>query len=168
MATTRRFGGDAGANLFSFLAESSGASIWCAGCFGFEREDMAVSRSGYCDDYDDDNWSTIRYRGMVASAARGKRGQALFKDILIAMNGMTCKRLIAEDLESMDGSVCAIGAAGKLRGVDMSTLDPEARETVAGRFYIADCLVREIVWKNDECGLTNEFEWRDGRRRWRE
>lgn len=109
-----------------------------------------MSRSGYDDDYDYDDWSFAMYRGQVASAARGKRGQALLKDILIAMNGMPCKRLIKDDLERMDGSVCAIGAAGKLRGVDMSNIDPEDAETVAGKFNVADCLAREIVWENDE------------------
>lgn len=115
-----------------------------------------MSRSGYSDDYDDDQWSMIMYRGRVASATRGKRGQALLKDILIAMNAMPSKRLVAHELEAADGAVCAIGAAGKLRGVDMSKLDPEDPETVAGKFDIADCLVREIVWENDECGRRKE------------
>lgn len=109
-----------------------------------------MSRSGYIDDYDDDNGALAMYRGMVASATRGKRGQALLKDILIAMNGMPVKRLIKDDLERMDGSVCAIGAAGKLRGVDMTNVDPEDPHTVAGKFNVAACLAREIVWENDE------------------
>jgi hypothetical protein len=109
-----------------------------------------MSRSGYDDDYGaDDPLALGRYRAMVKSASRGKRGQALFKDILIAMNGMPCKRLIAHDLEH-NGAVCAIGAAGKLRGVDMSKIDPGDAETVAGKFNVADCLAREIVFENDE------------------
>lgn len=56
-----------------------------------------MSRSGYDDDVDD-NWSLIRYRGMVTSAVRGRRGQALLKDILIAMNAMPVKQLIAHDV----------------------------------------------------------------------
>lgn len=124
-----------------------------------------MSRSGYIDDWDEDQWQMIKYRGMVASAARGKRGQALFRDILIAMNGMPVKRLIASELEE-SGAVCAIGAAGKLRGVDMAGLDPEDYSTVAGTFNVADCLAREIVWENDECGYTNE--WIPSERRWRE
>jgi hypothetical protein len=125
-----------------------------------------MSRSGYDDDYDSDG-NFAMYRGMVASATRGKRGQALLKDILIAMNGMPVKHLIKDDLERMDGSVCAIGAAGKLRGVDMTNLDPEDAETVAGRFDISDCLAREIVYMNDDGSCLQEFEWRDGKRRWR-
>lgn len=126
-----------------------------------------MGRSGYYDDFDDENGALAMYRGQVASATRGRRGQALLKDILIALNGMKVKRLIRDDLERMDGSVCAIGAAGKLRGVDMSGLDPEDAEGVASRFNVADCLAREIVWENDECDLTHEIEWRDGKRCWR-
>lgn len=115
-----------------------------------------MSRSGYNEDWDGDQWTMIMYRGRVASAARGKRGQALLKDILIAMNAMPCKRLVAHELEQADGAVCAIGAAGKLRGVDMSKLDPDDPDTVAGQFNVADCLVREIVWENDDCGPRKE------------
>ena len=126
-----------------------------------------MSRSGYSE-YDDDNWAMIKYRGQVASATRGKRGQALLKDILIGMNGMPVKRLIAQELEVADGAVCAIGAAGKLRGVDMGKIDPEDFDTVAGAFDVADCLAREIVWENDECGPRRETpEQRfDRMRRW--
>lgn len=127
-----------------------------------------MSRSGYNDNYcDDEPCQFAMYRGMVASATRGRRGQALLKDILIAMNGMPVKRLVADDLEQADGSVCAIGAAGRLRGVDMSGLDPEDAESVAGRFNIADCLAREIVWMNDENDYTKERVYESGRWRWR-
>jgi hypothetical protein len=122
-----------------------------------------MGRAGYNDDCD--GWELAMYRGQVASATRGKRGQGLLKDILIAMNGMPVKRLVADDLETAEGAVCAIGAAGKLRGVDMSGLDPEDYETVAGRFNVADCLAREIVWENDECG-HHRIEWRNGKRHW--
>lgn len=125
-----------------------------------------MSRSGYNDDCDNDNGAMAMYRGMVASATRGKRGQALLKDILIAMNGMQVKRLIKDDLEQPDGTVCAIGAAGKLRRVDMSGLDPEDSESVAGRFNVADCLAREIVWENDESGWSGEYEFIDGPDYW--
>lgn len=120
-----------------------------------------MSRSGYNNDYDDENGALAMYRGMVASATRGKRGQALFKDILIAMNGMLVKRLVADDLERMDGSVCAIGAAGKLRCIDMTNFDPEDTTTIAGCFNIADCLAREIVYFNDEYSFTGEYEFID-------
>lgn len=108
-----------------------------------------MSRSGYSDDFDFDNWSHIRWRGQVASATRGKRGQAFLRELVEALDAMPEKRLIANDLEHA-GNVCAIGSVGFSRGVDMSALDPHDYDTIAGTFGIAHQLVQEIEWENDE------------------
>jgi len=109
-----------------------------------------MSRSGYSDDsYDYDQWAMICWRGAVASAFKGARGQAFLKEMLAALDALPEPKLIAEDLEAK-GLVCAIGAVGKARGVDMSKLDPEDRETVAGVFGIAPAMVAEIVYTNDD------------------
>jgi len=55
-----------------------------------------VSRSGYSDDLD--NWDLIKWRGQVASATRGKRGQKLLTDLLAALNAMSEHSLIAHEL----------------------------------------------------------------------
>lgn len=107
-----------------------------------------MSRSGYSEDCDND-WSLIMYRGSVRSAMRGKRGQAFFRDLVAALDALPEKKLIAHSL-TRDGAVCAIGALGLRRGVDMETLDPEDAETVAAKFDIAEALAREIVYENDE------------------
>lgn len=57
-----------------------------------------MSRSGYDYDYDVDQWATIRYGGMLASAIRGRRGQGFLRDLAEAMDAMPEKRLIAHDL----------------------------------------------------------------------
>lgn len=109
-----------------------------------------MSRSGYSDAYDrDDQWDLIRWRGAVASAIRGKRGQAFLREMLTALDALESRRLIAGELEKA-GEVCAIGAVGRKRGLDMSKLDPEDRESVAGAFGIAPALAAEIVFENDE------------------
>lgn len=115
-----------------------------------------MSRSGYSDDYD--QWSLIRYRGAVASATRGKRGQAFFTELLAALEAMPDKRLISQEIVAPYGEVCALGALGRARALDMSGLDPEDAETVAGTFGIADALAREVVFMNDEgfWGVTPE------------
>lgn len=113
-----------------------------------------MSRSGY-DDYIDDNWAVIQYRGQVASAMRGKRGQQFLSDLVKALDALPEKRLIAGDLEQ-DGCVCAIGSVGKMRGVEMVGLDPDDAETVASTFDIAHQLAREVVWENDEGGCWKE------------
>jgi hypothetical protein len=126
-----------------------------------------MSRSGYTDDHDS-NWQLIQWRGRVASATRGHRGQAFFREMLAAMDAMPVKRLAAHELVEPDQipcshwgvfeaqSVCAIGAVGKARGIDMSRLDPEDADTVAGKFDIAHALACEIVYMNDECGDWKE------------
>ncbi len=111
-----------------------------------------MSRSGYSDDGE---YIAI-WRGRVASATRGHRGQAFFRALLTALDAMPEKSLIAGELEQPDGQVCAIGALGKARGVDLSKIDPECPEQVAPVFDIAECLAQEVVYMNDEWGRYDE------------
>jgi len=108
-----------------------------------------MSRAGYCDDYDGDNWSHICWRGQVMSTIRGKNGQAFLRELLSALDAMPDKRLIAEDLQSPDGEVCALDSVGRARGIDLAALDPEDYNTLATTFGITHQLVREIENAND-------------------
>jgi hypothetical protein len=112
-----------------------------------------MSRSGYSDDCE--GWDLIRWRGAVASAIRGKRGQAFLRELLAALDALPEKRLIANTLEE-EGAYCAIGSVGRLRGVDMSGVDPEYREQVAQTFGVAEALAAEIMYENDEGGHWKE------------
>lgn len=123
-----------------------------------------MSRSGYSDDYD--NWANIKWRGQVASAIRGKRGQQFLRDLIDALDNLPVKVLITEDLYRGQ-YYCAIGAVGLKRKVNMAGLDPHDTESVAGRFDIADQLVREVVYENDECGWDYGRNGRETpRQRW--
>jgi len=113
-----------------------------------------VSRSGYFEDMDD-QWAHIRWRGAVASAIRGKRGQAFLTEMLAALDALPEKKLVSMELES-GGNVCAIGSVGRARGIDMSAIDPEDYSRVANLFGVAEPLVQEIVWLNDEAGPWKE------------
>jgi len=104
-----------------------------------------MSRSGYTDSGD----NLAMWRGQVASATRGKRGQRFFRELLSALDAMPEKRLIRHALEE-EGEVCAIGALGRAKGVDMTAIDPECPEQVAPVFGIAECLAQEVVYMNDE------------------
>lgn len=127
-----------------------------------------MSRSGYTDDYSDDYWQFIRWRGAVQSALRGKRGQLFLMEMLTALEALPVKRLVAEELVGVDvvtcshwglyecESVCAIGAVGRRRSTDMSAIDPKCYEEVAGKFDIAQAMAQEIVFINDECGDYRE------------
>lgn len=106
-----------------------------------------MSRSGYLDDCD--NWQMIMWRGRVASSIRGKRGQTLLKDLAEALDAMPEKKLIKHELKCSDG-VCALGAVGEKRKMDLHNIDPEDYERVAMEFNIAEPLAREIMYLNDE------------------
>lgn len=118
-----------------------------------------MSRSGYSDDGEDD-LALGRWRGQVASAIRGSRGQAFLRELIEALDALPEKRLIANDLET-GGNVCAIGSVGVKRGVDMSKLDPHDPYGIAGVFGIAHQLVQEIEYMNDEAfyGRSPEERW---------
>jgi len=148
-----------------------GRATYSAATQGVADEDRtvkgcgAMSRSGYYDDCE--SWSLICYRGQVASAIRGKRGQLFLLEMLAALDALPEKKLVASELEAQDGAVCAIGAVGRRRGVDMGKIDPEDSATVAGTFGIADQLAREIVYMNDEVYYSETDEERFARmRRW--
>ena len=109
-----------------------------------------MSRSGYSDDVD--GWQLIQWRGRVASAIRGLRGQELLSGLLTALDAMPVKELIAGDLITESGGVCALGALGVAcgRADEMRAVDPEDYERVARFFNVAEALVREVQYLNDE------------------
>lgn len=145
-----------------------------------------MSRSGLYEDDGDDPLAFGRWRAQVKSATRGKRGQAFLKDMLAALDAMPDKRLIAGDLvfdgspeypypeEHEDiivggdqlvtglgqtvrvGEVCALGALGLARSMDMTGLDQSEPEFVADAFGVAHQLAREVIWVNDENGDRGE------------
>lgn len=119
-----------------------------------------MSRSGYNEDIDN-MWDLIRYRGQVASAIKGKRGQAFLREMIAALDAMPEKRLIAHELRK-GGEVCALGSVGVKRGIELEKLDPDDYDTLSGVFGIAHQLVQEIEFENDEVGSykeTPELRW---------
>lgn len=118
-----------------------------------------MSRSNYTDDCED--WLQYgRWRGRVASAMRGARGQQLLRDLLAALDAMPVKRLIADELVK-DGEFCTLGVLGAKRGIEMEKLDPTDGDQVGGAFGIAPCMAQEIVYVNDEelASATPEDRW---------
>jgi hypothetical protein len=110
-----------------------------------------MSRSGYSDDAE----NVAMWRGAVARASRGKRGQAFLLEMWRAMQALPEPKLVANNLQTADGAVCAIGSVGKARGVDMSKLpteedDDEAHRHIAKAFNIPHALACEIMFMNDE------------------
>lgn len=124
-----------------------------------------MSRSGYTDDYYD-NLAAGRWRGIIKSATRGKRGQAFFRELVAALDAMPERRLIKNDLENQEG-VCALGCLGRQRGLDMSGVDVEAMaddydfSKLGNLFGVAEQLAQEVMWRNDEYRreATPEQRW---------
>jgi len=110
-----------------------------------------MSRSGYSDDCD--GWALIRWRGAVKQAIRGKRGQAFLREALATLDAMPEKKLVADSLhDPVVGQFCTLGAVGAARGMELSAIDPDDRESVAGNFGISEALAAEIMYENDFTG----------------
>lgn len=111
-----------------------------------------MSRSGYVDDLDD--WSMIKWRGAVASAVNGRRGQAFLQDLAAALDAMPDKRLAAGSFKHTNGCHCTLGVLASARGIDTSLFDRDPddldNEAVAESFGIAPSMAREIMFFNDE------------------
>lgn len=126
-----------------------------------------MSRHGYIDDCDDE-LACGRWRGMVASAIRGKRGQAFLRELAAALDAMPDKWLAPESLVTGEGEVCAIGSVLVARGAtvdELRSIDPEDSRVVARAANIAECLAREIMYQNDECIWQDDAQ-DAGRKRW--
>lgn len=123
-----------------------------------------MSRSGYNDDWDEaDQWEQIKWRGQVASAMYGKRGQRMLRDLIKELDAMPIKRLIDKNLQR-EGEVCTLGCLFRARGIDTTLIDgilDYNDEDVAAINGIAKCLniavplAREVMYLNDE-GRRNE------------
>lgn len=107
-----------------------------------------MSRSGYSDDID--NWDLIKWRGQVASAIRGRRGQKLLHELAQAMDAMPVRELYPNELKTADGQFCALGVVGNARGIELEKLDAEDHCAIADAFDIAHQLAQEIAFINDE------------------
>lgn len=108
-----------------------------------------MSRSGYHNETED-YWQWICWRGAVKKAINGKRGQAALKIMLEALDALPEKKLIKNELITPAGEVCAIGSMAPCYGINLVDIDPEDNEKLAEIFNIAECLVQEIEFINDE------------------
>lgn len=122
-----------------------------------------MSRSGYVDDLDP--WPTIMWRGQVASAIRGRRGQAFLRELIAALDALPEKKLISNALED-NGAFCALGAVGHARGIDLSEVDTHDHDQMVSVFGIADQMIREIEYLNDEAFYVSPEERWVAMRKW--
>jgi len=133
-----------------------------------------MSRSGYTDDYDGDCEDGLAlFRGRVANAIKGERGQAFLRELVAALDAMPVKELAADVLVA-DGQCCAIGAVAIARGYDPATLPThdaicDDAEPLANIMGISETLTREIMFWNDDddryrSAVTDATRWTRMRR----
>lgn len=106
-----------------------------------------MSRSGYSDDCDGAELNL--WRGAVNAAIKGKRGQALLRELAEALDAMPVKELISGELQA-DGQFCALGVVGAARGIDLDRGRDMEREVIASMFDIAPALAAEVMYINDD------------------
>ena len=97
----------------------------------------------------------------VSATADEKRAQSwvkIFNDPSAADRYRECY-VTKRPTEYREGDVCALGALGRVRGLDMGDLDPDEPDGVAAAFDIASPLAREIVYMNDDHHETPEQRW---------
>lgn len=122
-----------------------------------------MSRHGYSDNCE----NLAMWRGVIASATRGKRGQAFFKALVDALDAMPVKQLVRAELEDREGSVCALGCLAKAKGVNPGALDTHDWEGLGATFDIAHQLAQEVMFVNDDDWIRESPEDRWFRvRRW--
>lgn len=117
-----------------------------------------MSRHGYSDECE----NYAMWRGIIASASRGKRGQAFFRALLEALDAMPTKELVEGELQTDEGAVCALGCLGKHKGVDLATLDTEDWHQLGDLFDIAPQLAQEVMFVND-----SQYQRANSVERWR-
>lgn len=119
-----------------------------------------MSRSGYSDSFD--GYELAMYRGVIASATRGRRGQRFFIDLVAALDALPAKELIASELQTEEGAVCALGALARHKGLPVSDDDTYDHDALGEKFDIARQLAAEVMFENDE---ARSWMYVDGKER---
>lgn len=109
-------------------------------------------RINYTDDEDFGGQFEL-WQANCERSMRGKNGQRELRELRDALLSLPEKRLIYGALENANGEVCAIGAYGKRKGLDLSKFDPDESDEVG----IKCGMPRLVAWKVVE---VNDIELR--------
>lgn len=116
-----------------------------------------MSRSGLYEDDGEDHLAHGRWRGAVASAIRGKRGQAFLRELADALDAMPDKWLVAGELQSEDGCNCTLGVIAGRRGLDVASMDVDDYDSIADSLGVNAKIAQEVMWENDESFCDSEY-----------
>lgn len=121
-----------------------------------------MSRSGYTYD-NEDPLAHGRWRQAVKRALHGKRGQAMLRELVEALDSMEDKRLYPGSFATPEGKFCTLGVLGAKCCTKMDDLGDEYEcdiEQVGQRFGIAPAMAAEIMYLNDEYAVDC-WKWVD-------
>ncbi len=96
-----------------------------------------------CSDEEDFPGQWGLWEGNCGRSIRSKAGQRELREFEAALLALPEKRLIHGKLRDDEGGVCAIGAYGLHKGVDLSKFDPEYDNEEVG---IAGGMPRLVAW----------------------
>jgi hypothetical protein len=116
-----------------------------------------MSRSGLYEDDGEDHLAHGRWRGAVASAIRGKHGQAFLRELADALDAMPNKWLVAGELQSEDGCNCTLGVIAGKRGLDVTSMDIDDYDFIADSLGVNAKIAQEVMWENDETFCDIEY-----------
>lgn len=72
------------------------------------------------------------YQANCDRSVHGKQGQKSLRELEQALLALPDKRLIADELETQEGEVCAIGALKRFKGIEHVQHDPEVDMDMIG------------------------------------
>jgi len=105
------------------------------------------------------------WRANLRRTMQSERGQAFLQELLEALDALPQKRLIQGAMQQ-GREVCALGAVGLKRRINLGGLDSRNHDELAAAFGISSMLVQEIAYWNDQgmeaClfGLTEGGRWK--------
>ena len=99
-------------------------------------------RLDYCDEESFPNQFEL-WEANCQRSLRGKAGQRELRELEAALLALPAKRLVHGVLRTDDGDVCAIGAYGQYKGVDLTEFDPEDESDKVG---VAGGMPHLVAW----------------------
>src|SRR5271169_5049168 len=89
------------------------------------------------------------WRANLRRTMQSERGQAFLQELLEALDALPQKRLIQGAMQQ-GREVCALGAVGLKRRINLGGLDSRNHDELAAAFGISSMLVQEIAYWNDQ------------------
>lgn len=89
------------------------------------------------------------WQANCVRSIKGKAGQTVLRELELALLALPEKRLIADELQTVAGEVCAIGALVKYCGIEKTQSDPEEMEDVGVELGLPRLVAWKVVALND-------------------